>query len=195
MLVSHYFRRCSPMDLLCGGGLWLLCIAATMSINQQRGHSAVAGLVIGALLGPLGILLALLSPKDAATIERRQIETGQSKRCPHCANMIKREARVCQFCHRDLTGAPVSPAPVAQHGGSDQLLRQAINALQQGKPNEARSILVPLVQREPRNVDAWFWLSGTSTTVAERRQYLEYVLSLNPQHTGAQQELGRLKAL
>jgi hypothetical protein len=29
------------------------------------------------------------------------------KTCPHCAEKIKKEARVCRFCHLDVTGVQV----------------------------------------------------------------------------------------
>ncbi len=39
-------------------------------------------------------------------------ESSDTKQCPFCAEMIKREARVCRFCNHDLeTGRPVNQLP------------------------------------------------------------------------------------
>ncbi len=67
----------------------------TAYLNSQRGHSEVAGFVVGTLLGPVGIVLALLSAPEPDAIVRRErdfederISRGELKKCPHCAESI-----------------------------------------------------------------------------------------------------------
>jgi uncharacterized protein YgiM (DUF1202 family) len=40
--------------------------------------------------------------ENKEVISERNISSGIAKKCPFCANEIKKEAIVCQFCGRDL---------------------------------------------------------------------------------------------
>jgi len=90
--------------------IWILCGLIAVAIGRSKGQSDFATFLVGLLLGPIGILLVLLSKTDTAAVERRQIATGQLKKCPFCGEMIKTEAVVCRFCGRDLP-AETPPDP------------------------------------------------------------------------------------
>ena len=42
--------------------LWLVTALATIQVYSQRGHSVGFGALVGFLLGPLGLLVALTKP-------------------------------------------------------------------------------------------------------------------------------------
>ena len=70
---------------------WLI-VGAVIGIlaAHKRRFSTWAGLFGGLLLGPFAVLIFLVS---SVTSERR---------CPHCAENVRREAIVCKHCHRDI---------------------------------------------------------------------------------------------
>ena len=69
---------------------------------QRKGFSIAGGIIGGLLLGPFAFLMFFVSgvSKGDAT-----------KKCPHCAEFIKADARVCKHCHKDVI---VSAAPRAK---------------------------------------------------------------------------------
>jgi hypothetical protein len=82
--------------------LWvaLAVLVALYAYGRGHGITAVIGfLVLGLVFSPLIALIAaaLIPPADEVMIER-----GRAKKCPHCAELVKPEAKVCSHCGRDL---------------------------------------------------------------------------------------------
>lgn len=69
--------------------IWVICGIAAMAVYQRKGRSGVTGFLGGFLLGPIGLILAILSGNNLP-------------KCPFCAERIQKEAKVCPHCQRDL---------------------------------------------------------------------------------------------
>jgi len=67
-------------------GLWLICGLISAAIGSGKGEGCT-GFLVGAVLGPFGILIAILS-------------TGNRIPCPHCRELMHRDASVCPRCQR-----------------------------------------------------------------------------------------------
>ena len=63
------------------------------SMAHAKGRSFFGWWVYGALLFIVALPHALLA---------KPVEGKGLKRCPHCAELIKDEAKVCRFCGRDV---------------------------------------------------------------------------------------------
>jgi hypothetical protein len=77
--------------------IWIICGIVAAIIGNQKGEGC-AGFILGVVLGPIGILLALGSK-------------GNRKQCPFCKEMIHREALVCPRCQREMPAPPTTPTP------------------------------------------------------------------------------------
>lgn len=73
--------------------IWLICGFIGAAVAQSRGHGC-AGLIMGFLFGPLGIIIALVMPPDYKGMGKRQ--------CPYCREWIDPLAVKCPKCQGDL---------------------------------------------------------------------------------------------
>jgi tetratricopeptide (TPR) repeat protein len=69
------------------------------------------------------------------------------------------------------------------------LLQQGIVAARAGKRDEARALLMQVVEGDERNEQAWLWLAGVVDAPEDIRTCLQNVLDLNPANQQAQQGL------
>ncbi len=73
-----------------------------------------------------------------------------------------------------------------------QWLQDGIAAVKRGNGEQARQLLMQVVEADERNEQAWLWLSGVVATNDERRVCLENVLAINPDSTVAKKGLLKL---
>lgn len=76
-------------DLLFAMGFLGLLIGVLAA--KKKGFSVVGGALGGLILGPLAVLLFLVS--------------GDRRKCPNCAEMISKEAKVCPKCRCEVVPA------------------------------------------------------------------------------------------
>ncbi len=75
----------------------------------------------------------------------------------------------------------------------DNNLQQAIALIKSGKKKDGGQILAEIVKKEPRNIDAWLWLTSCVNSNEQRIYCLKKVLEIDPNHNAARSALSKLQ--
>lgn len=96
--------------------VWIVASLAVGYWNSTRGHSFLAGFFFSLLLSPViaALIIAVRKPNTKKQ-EERAISDGDLRKCPACAELVKREAIKCKHCGSDLK--PEDPPPPSEVWG------------------------------------------------------------------------------
>lgn len=84
------------------------------------------------------------------------------------------------------------PESQSQAPNREELLRMAIKAAQAGNKRPARLMFEQVLKQDKDNERAMMWLAKLSDSKAERRQWLQRVLNVNPNNDTARESLKRM---
>lgn len=85
------------------GILWFIFVFAVASMAKKKGRSYGSYFALSFFFSPLiGLIVLAIQGENKEELAKQNIEAGITKKCPFCANEIKKGAVVCQFCGRDL---------------------------------------------------------------------------------------------
>ena len=86
------------------------------AIARSKGRSFFLWWLFGAALWIAAMPCVILASKDQAALDRRALDAGGSRRCPSCAEVVRRQARVCRFCGRDIPYEPEAISSQSRFG-------------------------------------------------------------------------------
>jgi formylglycine-generating enzyme required for sulfatase activity len=70
--------------------------------------------------------------------------------------------------------------------------QSAIQFIKSGNREQGKAILVEIIKKNPENENAWIWLSACVDSDAQKRECLERVLRINPNHQLAKSAIAKL---
>ena len=78
--------------------VWIVLGFVTAKIAVSKGRPFSTWLIYGFLCFPLAILyLAVTKPSDETLVD-----SGEYRKCPFCAEIVRREAKLCRYCGKEL---------------------------------------------------------------------------------------------
>ncbi|MFC1234438.1 hypothetical protein [Vibrio sp. F74] len=84
--------------------MWLVFAVLVGVYASNKGRSGVGLFFVSLILSPIiGLIIALIMSPNQDKVEQSSIASGDMKKCPLCAELVRSEASVCKHCSAELT--------------------------------------------------------------------------------------------
>jgi len=119
-----------------------ICGILASNLAEHKGHSTGAWFASGFFLGIFGLIAAAGLPTKTTPPS-----SGLVKKCPDCAESLRKEALVCKFCGRKFTKEQVVAELIESLSDKSMSVKlQALDAFRTTKDGSVVSHLVKLIE-------------------------------------------------
>lgn len=87
--------------------VWAICLLAVPIMAVQKNRSGFLWFILAVLFGPVALLIVAVA--SAERPDGTKPEGGFIRKCPFCAEGIRKDAVVCLHCGKDLTATTTAP--------------------------------------------------------------------------------------
>jgi len=81
---------------------WIILVFAGGFIAEEKGHSVGSAIGLCLFFGPIGFIIVLARPVNVDGVENNLIKSYKRKKCMHCSEVVKWEAKICKWCGNSL---------------------------------------------------------------------------------------------
>ncbi len=79
--------------------IWLVLAIMVGVFASNKGRSGIGFFLLAVILSPLiGIIIAVLVSPNQQVMDSKALDSGSMKKCPSCAELVKKEASMCKHC-------------------------------------------------------------------------------------------------
>ncbi len=83
--------------------VWVVLCVLAGYYAISKGISGIGIFFVSLLLSPLiGFIIALIMPPNRSIAEEKKIKYENLRKCPFCAELVKKEDKICKHCGNNL---------------------------------------------------------------------------------------------
>lgn len=81
--------------------VWFVSVFVGSIIGKKKGKRMKA-VLLTLCLGVIGLIIVIAMKPTEEIATKNKVSSGEMRKCPSCAELVQKEAKVCKHCGHDL---------------------------------------------------------------------------------------------